>query len=254
MIKIFFFIGFLISLYLAYRINKILRSEIFSFNTRDLEERNFQSILLGSTKTRINTSSIEIAKTLNLSFFGRNLYASNIILEQMYSYLKENGNIVIIVDSDYEYFLNSKKINYPDVLFFHTVIKKIHGFKTNEIYYRFPVIFFSNYFFRYLLFKYFKRTFNKKVQPIKKSNIELINLKRIINFAYEKDFKLFVISAIKDTYYKKEFRRSVTESYDNNSNISYREFDDINDLNKKLNEINYEENINHKSIRRKQRG
>jgi hypothetical protein len=235
MIKLIFLIGFLISLYLAYLTNKLLRTEIFTFNNRNLEERNFQSILLGSTKTLINCLNVE--STLNLSFFGRNLYASNIILEQMFSYLKENGNIVIIVDSDFEYFLNSKKINYPDLLFFHTVIKKTHGYKTNDFYYRFPIIFFPNYFFHYLLFKYFKRTFNKKVNPSKKSNIELINLKRIINFAYERDFKLFVISGIKDIYHKQEFRRSVTEVYDINSNISYLEFEHIKDLNEKINKI-----------------
>lgn len=114
-----------IFLYLCFVLNKNIYESLFPPKEMIVTERNYDCIVIGDLG--LDGKSIEGKKVLRFQFPNRTLFASYIILQHVFSWLKEeNGEVIILANKNG---LSKKEISVYDYPLLHRITLKKLGLK-----------------------------------------------------------------------------------------------------------------------------
>jgi hypothetical protein len=128
------------------------------------ERRNFDYLLIGSTKLwhyvrQVHCNEYKDNQVMSFAFFKRSLYAVYLILQHMFSWLKENGTVIVAIDIDECQREGIDKLNYSDFRFLHPVTIKEIGVKFWKFKRIVPLLFYPVFSIRYFFYKMQKKIF-----------------------------------------------------------------------------------------------
>ncbi|MCG6191502.1 hypothetical protein [Maribellus maritimus] len=172
--------------FLFFKLNSILNVDTMPPNVFTDTRRNFEYLLLGSTKMwrNIDVNSYNQNgknKILSFAFYKRSLYADSFILRRMFSYLRENGTVLITIDLDDEKHYSKETLSYADLRMLHPITLRIRKFKFERIMVKYPLIFYPVFSFGYLFNKlknslFYYSDWNKKTNDLDQNTDNVITL------------------------------------------------------------------------------
>jgi hypothetical protein len=137
---------------LFFRLNSLIRSGAAAPNPLKDLRRNFEYLLLGSTKIWMSTeTSGSDLKLLPFAFYRRTLYADFLILQRMFSFLKEGGCAVVTVECSAASSIVRRSLTYADLQLLHRITLTSLGIRFSNYQRRYPLFFYPVFSAGYLV-------------------------------------------------------------------------------------------------------
>jgi hypothetical protein len=129
--------------------------------------RNFDYLLLGSTafwktidENRYNRNGVN--KLKSYAFYQRSLYADFFILQRMFSYLRNEGTVIITLDLDNPKQYASEELTYADYRILHPLTREKLRFSLSSLQSNYPLLFFPVFSIGYLAAKIQRKLFGHR--------------------------------------------------------------------------------------------
>ncbi|MBN1986767.1 MAG: hypothetical protein JW761_10715 [Prolixibacteraceae bacterium] len=126
--------------------------------------RNFDFLLLGSTvfwkaidENKFNRNGVN--KIKSYAFYQRSLYADFFILQRMFSYLRNEGTVIITLDLDDPKQYATEKLTYADYRILHPLTRENLRFSISSLQSNYPLLFFPAFSIGYLTAKIQRKLF-----------------------------------------------------------------------------------------------
>ncbi len=152
MIFPFWIISLIVVLILAiYAINKKMSDLLNRELIKQRSLRNLDYLLLGSTRVWKQGLKEDLLSRniISFAFFKRNLLTDFIVLKHKFSYLKENGTVIVTIDLADLGVTTSEKVYISDLRMMHRITRHDLGFNNYffQLVNQFPLIFYPGFLF-----------------------------------------------------------------------------------------------------------